>query len=127
MKSKLSLILTWLTWIVVIVLWLILSHAGEINPTKLPSPENVIKQAANLFVYGYNGIPFWYHIGISLMRLGIAIAIALLTAIPLGLLCGYFPKLQAVIGSVVNFIKPLPPLAYYTLLIIWLGIDEASR
>ncbi|MGI6508547.1 MAG: ABC transporter permease [Saccharofermentanales bacterium] len=127
MKSKLSLILTWLTWIVVIVLWLILSHAGEINPTKLPSPENVIKQAANLFVYGYNGIPFWYHIGISLMRLGIAIAIALLTAIPLGLLCGYFPKLQAVIGSVVNFIKPLPPLAYYTLLIIWLGIDEASK
>ncbi|NLL63083.1 MAG: ABC transporter permease [Ruminococcaceae bacterium] len=126
-KQNQNYILTWLTWIFILVIWLILSHVGEINITKLPTPENVLKQAASLCFNGYNNIPLWHHIGISLLRLSVAISAALITAIPLGLLCGYFSKLQAVIGSVVDFIKPLPPLAYYTLLIIWLGIDEESK
>ena len=52
---------------------------------------------------------------------------ALITAIPLGLLCGYFAPLRAVVNSLINFYRPLPPLAYYSLLIVWLGIDESSK
>ena len=40
---------------------------------------------------------------------------------------GYFDRFRAIIDSIVQFYRPLPPLAYYTLLILWLGIDESSK
>ena len=52
---------------------------------------------------------------------------AIFSAVPLGLLSGYFNKVEAIIDSVVEFYRPLPPLAYYTLLVLWFGIDDTSK
>lgn len=43
------------------------------------------------------------------------------------MLSGYFGKFRAVIDSIVQFYRPIPPLAYYALLILWMGIDDASK
>lgn len=67
------------------------------------------------------------HIGSSLYRLLFAYVLAVATAIPLGLLSGYFPKIHAVLEPIINFYRPLPPLAYYTLLILWMGIGDVSK
>lgn len=61
------------------------------------------------------------------MRLGIAMFCALILAIPLGLLSGYSKTVQSILDSLVNFYRPLPPMSYYVLLIMWLGIDESSK
>lgn len=115
------------TWAILIGAWFFVTNTNIISSQLVPSPQDVIRAFINIINNGYNSIPFWQHVGISFYRLIIAVFFALLTAIPLGLLSGYLPKFRAVIDSLVNFYRPLPPLAYYMLLILWLGIDEGSK
>lgn len=119
--------LSLLTWLSILALWFLVTNLNLISPSKLPSPQKVLAMMGEIFVNGYNYIPFWNHLGISFFRLVLAIFLAFITAIPLGLVCGYFPATRAIVNSLVNFYRPLPPLAYYSLLIVWLGIDEASK
>lgn len=115
------------TWVLLLALWLLASETGVIPANKLPSPLDVLRALQNILQNGYNEQSLWSHLGISFARLFFATVAAVITAIPLGLVSGYFPKVRAVIDSLVNFYRPLPPLSYYTLLIIWLGIDESSK
>lgn len=115
------------TWLVIIAFWCISTNTGLVSSQLLPSPQQVYGAFIRIINDGYNSIPFWKHLGISFYRLFVAVFFALITAIPLGLLSGYFSKFRAVIDSLVSFYRPLPPLAYYMLLILWLGIDEESK
>ena len=115
------------TWGVILLLWTLLSVFNVLPSHKLPSPFEVIFTFKDILINGYNYTSFWSHIGISMFRLIISVIISIITAIPLGLICGYFPKIRAILNSFVNFYRNLPPLAYYSLLIIWLGIDEKSK
>ena len=62
-----------------------------------------------------------------MQRLAIAFVLVLVTAIPLGLLSGYSSKVRAFFEPIVEFYRPLPPLAYYTILVLWMGIGNASK
>lgn len=115
------------TWFVIISLWFITTKTGWISSSLVPSPMQVIETFGEIIKNGYNGTSFWQHAGISLYRLVVSSSLAVLTAVPLGLLSGYFERVRGVVDSVVQFYRPLPPLAYYTLLILWLGIDESSK
>ncbi|UUV98874.1 ABC transporter permease [Vagococcus luciliae] len=118
---------TYATWLIILVAWLIVTETNLVSSRLIPSPIQVVKTAGDIFINGYNGMSFWQHIGISLYRLIVSSFLAVLTAIPLGLMSGYFPRFRAVVDSLVQFYRPLPPLAYYTLLILWLGIDESPK
>jgi ABC-type nitrate/sulfonate/bicarbonate transport system permease component len=111
----------------VLALWWVASHAGWVSPLFLPTPEAVIKAFADIVVNGYKGVPLLFHIWESLYRLGVALVLAVVIAVPLGMACGAFDKLRAVVEPLIEFYRPLPPLAYYTLLVIWLGIENASK
>jgi len=76
---------------------------------------------------GYKDHSLLFHIRESMFRLGLALALAILTAIPLGMLSGFFKPVRAALDPLIEFYRPLPPLAYYTLLVIWLGIDNPSK
>lgn len=118
---------TYLTWFVIVAAWYLVSEFNLISSRLVPSPIQVIKTFFDILTNGYNHISFWEHMGISMYRLSLASFLALITAIPLGLLSGYSIKARAIVDSIVQFYRPLPPLAYYTLLILWLGIDESSK
>lgn len=60
-------------------------------------------------------------------RLFIAFFCAVITAVPLGLASGYNSKIRAIFEPIIEFYRPLPPLAYYTLLVLWLGIENESK
>ncbi|MFC5701699.1 ABC transporter permease [Cohnella faecalis] len=107
--------------------WWAVTAAGWINPLFVPSPQAVWKAFVEICRDGYKGSPLMTHIGASLLRLGIAFAIALATAIPLGLISGHFAKARAIVDPFIEFYRPLPPLAYYTLLVLWLGIGNSSK
>ena len=111
----------------VLGLWWLASHWGWVNPLFLPTPEKVLSAFGEILTHGYKGVPLIFHIGDSLYRLGVAIALAILTAIPLGMACGTSRRLRAVFEPLIEFYRPLPPLAYYTLLVIWLGIENPSK
>ncbi|MBQ1352418.1 MAG: ABC transporter permease subunit, partial [Firmicutes bacterium] len=76
---------------------------------------------------GYKGSTLFGHLGASFFRLFTAFFLAIATAVPLGLLSGYNKKVRAAFDPIIEFYRPLPPLAYYTLLVLWLGIGNGSK
>ncbi|WP_368252090.1 ABC transporter permease [Enterococcus sp. 2201sp1_2201st1_B8_2201SCRN_220225] len=125
-KKKFNLIMI-MTWVCLIALWWIATTSGLVNSQLIPSPKQTWETFLDIAKNGYNGTSLWGQLGISFYRMFVASFLAIITAIPLGLLSGYFLPFQAVFDSLVQFYRPLPPLAYYTLLILWLGIDDTSK
>lgn len=126
-KITIEKLITAATWIIILGCWYIITKFEIVSPTLVPSPYKVWTTFLKILNSGYNGFPLLGHLGSSFERLFTALGLAVVTAIPLGLLSGYFRKIRAVIDSVVEFYRPLPPLAYYTLLVLWLGIDNTSK
>ncbi len=122
-----NLTITGMTWIVILVVWAVLTMNGRISEIIIPSPAGVWKCFVELLSEGYKGTSLWGHLASSLRRLFIAYFWAVILAIPAGLLSGTSQKLRAVIEPIIAFIRPLPPLGYYTLIILWMGIGDSSK
>jgi taurine transport system permease protein len=110
-----------------VLLWFLVTNLGLVNPLFFPSPQSVWSAFITIVQDGYKGKPLLVHIGSSMWRLLIAFVMALGLAVPMGLASGYFKPVRAVLDPFIEFYRPLPPLAYYTLLVIWLGIEDGSK
>ncbi|MHC5268309.1 ABC transporter permease [Enterococcus sp. LJL98] len=115
------------TWVALLFIWWFVTNTGVIQSKLVPSPQDTWWTFLDILSNGYNGTTLLGQLGISFYRMFMALLFAILTAIPLGLMSGYFLSFQAIFDPIVQFYRPLPPLAYYTLLILWLGIDETSK
>jgi taurine transport system permease protein len=109
------------------ILWFVVTALQWISPLFLPSPQAVWTAFVNILQHGYKGQPLWLQAFASMNRLFWAFLLTVVTAIPLGLLSGCSRRVQAVLDPFIEFYRPLPPLAYYTLLIIGLGIEDNSK
>lgn len=69
----------------------------------------------------------WQHTLASLGRVMIALIAAILIGVPIGILMGSNRTLKAVLDPLLEFYRPIPPLAYLPLLVIWLGIGELTK
>lgn len=112
---------------IVIFTWWIIAHNEWVSPVFLPHPLQVWKTFVDILQEGYKGHSLLSHMGDSLFRLGIAFLLALLTAVPLGIVSGCSSIVKALLNPFIEFYRPLPPLAYYTLLVLWLGIGDSSK
>lgn len=112
---------------VAFLIWWGVSYLNLVNPLFVPSPGSVWNAFIEIFREGYKGNSLSAHIADSLFRLSVAFLVALVIAIPLGLVSGYSPWVRAVFDPFIEFYRPLPPLAYYTLLVLWLGIGDVSK
>ncbi|EOD01224.1 ABC transporter permease [Caldisalinibacter kiritimatiensis] len=126
-KNNIEKLLTIATWFIILGVWYLITKLELFSTTLVPSPYKVWITFINILEDGYNKVSIWIHLGASFKRLFGALGLAIITAVPMGLLSGYFSKIKAIIDSVVEFYRPLPPLAYYTLLILWFGIDDTSK
>ncbi len=111
----------------VLIIWYVVTALGLVRPLFMPTPASVWDSFVTVLTDGYRGHTLLAHLGISLQRVFIAFIIALIIAIPLGVLVGVSEKLEAALEPLINFYRVLPPLAYYTLLIMWMGISEAPK
>ena len=116
-----------LTGVSILVLWFCVTQFGNVNALIVPSPQAVWNSLLEILADGYKGYSLWQHIADSLWRLFLAYVAAIVTAVPLGLASGYFPKLRAALDPIIAFYRPLPPLAYYTVLVLWMGIGNGSK
>jgi ABC-type nitrate/sulfonate/bicarbonate transport system permease component len=66
------------------------------------------------------------HILYSLYRVAWGFSIACALGIPLGLLMGWFPLFHRLLSPIVELIRPIPPLAWIPIAIVWLGIGMRS-
>lgn len=113
--------------LVILLLWSLSTSLKWVDPLFLPSPTAVWSAFVEIVQDGYKGNSLLYHIFQSMYRLAIALVLAVITAIPLGMLCGFSKQVRAALDPLIEFYRPLPPLAYYTLLVIWLGIENPSK
>ena len=119
--------ITGLTVAVILAVWYLASNVFGVSPLFLPSPQSVWKAFLTICATQYKGYTLWQHLGSSLQRLMIAFGLSVVTAVPLGLASGYVPWIKAIWEPIIEFYRPLPPLAYYTLLVLWMGIDNESK
>ena len=76
---------------------------------------------------GFTNTPFLDHVGISAARVFGAFLLACVIGIPLGLAMGMSPIIRGIFDPPIEFYRPIPPLAYLPLMIIWFGIGETSK
>lgn len=119
--------ITLLTLGALFALWYGVSVSGWVPPYFVPTPMKTWQTFLRIVEEGYRGHTLWAHLWASLTRVLLAYGASVLIGVPLGLAMGSDRRIAAVFDLPIEFYRPLPPLAYYTLLVIWLGIDNASK
>ncbi|MGG7600096.1 taurine ABC transporter permease TauC [Pseudomonas sp. WC1] len=116
-----------LTLASLLLVWWLVTTAGWIEPLFLPSPADILAKGWTLLTQGYMDASLWQHLGASLGRIGLALLAATLTAIPVGIAIGYNRVARGILDPLIEFYRPIPPLAYLPLIVIWCGIGELSK
>jgi taurine transport system permease protein len=112
---------------VLVALWFIVTNMGWVKPLFLPSPQAVMQQFYEYVTGQANDKPLWQHFLASMLRVFSAFALACVTAIPIGIAMGMSRVARGIFDPPLEFYRPLPPLAYLPLIIIWFGIDELPK
>jgi taurine transport system permease protein len=116
-----------LTLVALVVIWWAVTATGMIEPLFLPPPSAVLQKGWLLVTSGYMDSTLWQHLGASLSRIGLGLGFAVLTAVPVGIAIGANRIARGVLDPLIEFYRPIPPLAYLPLIVIWCGIGELSK
>jgi ABC-type nitrate/sulfonate/bicarbonate transport system, permease component len=109
--------------IAIILAWQLIASLGLVSPALLPSPAYIVET----FIYLIQSGDLWRHVSSSAARVFQGYAIAATLALTLGIAMGAFPKIDRVMRLLVQILKPVPPIAWIPLAILWFGIDEGSK
>lgn len=99
----------------------------QMEPIWLPPPENVLRRMVDIFQEGYRDSFLLEHLGISLYRVIAGFFFGALLGIPLGYAMGLSDWFRGWFDPIVEFMRPVPPLALIPLVIIWAGIGETGK
>ncbi|GIM95011.1 putative ABC transporter, permease protein [Paractinoplanes toevensis] len=130
-RRKRRILLRLVALVVLYGLWEIAARTTR-NPTFIPSPgavwhQLIVTSTVHGGIRGYSGHLLIEHLGVSLRRILIGSAIGVAGGLVLGLIMGTVTWFRVVTEPVVTFVRALPPLAYFSLFIIWFGIDETPK
>lgn len=107
--------------------WSLATALGLVSPVFLPSPASVIAQFVAVSRSGFVDATLAQHLLASLGRVFAAIVAAIAVSVPIGIAIGLSPIGRGVFDPIIEFLRPIPPLAYLPLVIIWFGIGETSK
>ncbi|MCW9047107.1 MAG: ABC transporter permease subunit [Gammaproteobacteria bacterium] len=99
----------------------------QMEPIWLPAPENVVSRLIEISQHGYQNISLTENIGWSLLRVLAGFLLGSLVGIPLGYAMGLNGWFRGWFDPIVEFMRPIPPLALIPLIIIWFGIWETGK
>ncbi len=121
-----------LSVIVFFVVWQAVAVSGIWNQTFVPYPSAVWRAFLDVStthdgVRGYAGYLLCEHLYMTLRRVFAGVVIGVVLGVLLGLVMGSVSWVRSVLEPWLTFLRALPPLAYFFLLVIWLGIDEAPK
>jgi taurine transport system permease protein len=121
-----------LSLVVFFGVWQLAAVSGVWNQTFVPYPSTVWRAFLDIStthdgVRGYAGYLLWEHLYMTLRRVLAGVVIGVALGVLLGLVMGSVSWVRSVLEPWLTFLRALPPLAYFFLLVIWLGIDEAPK
>ncbi len=99
----------------------------QMEPIWLPAPEAVWSRLGEIATVGYRNSTLAEHLGYSLFRVIVGFFLGALVGIPLGYAMGLSNWFRGWFDPIVEFMRPVPPLALIPLVIIWAGIGEVGK
>jgi len=112
--------------------WWVVADLKIWNANQLPAPASVwtalrVSLTTREGVRGYGGYFLYQDLWASLWRILEGVFWAIAIGAPLGLLLSLVRPVRVVFEPYLSFLRSIPPLAYFSLLIIWFGIDDTSK
>lgn len=104
-----------------VVVWYVVSRG--MSPLFLPGPDLVAQAAVRLVADGTLPVDVW----MSFRRVITGWVLGSAVAIPLGIMAGRISLVRTLVEPFVEFFRYIPPIAFLTLALIWLGLGEASK
>lgn len=108
------------SFFVLIGIWQFAFWAGKFNEALFPSPWSVGKALLYMMTEGNIG----KDIAASLYRFGFGYLTAIVMGVLLGLLLGWFPSAFSYMNPIVQIIRPISPVAWIPLFVLWFGIGD---
>ena len=99
----------------------------QMEPIWLPAPEAVIARLGEIATEGFRNSTLAEHLGFSLFRVIVGFILGAIVGIPLGYAMGLSNWFRGWFDPIVEFMRPVPPLALIPLVIIWAGIGEVGK
>lgn len=107
--------------------WVATREGGWVSPLFLPPPQDVWDAFMRLWSRPYLGSSLGEHIGASLRIVAGGWLLAGLVGLPLGIAMGWWKRARWIAFPVFQLLRPVPPLAWIPLAILWLGIGNSAR
>ena len=112
----------------VVLLWHLLTSVwGVISPVRFPTPVEVAAALQQISVEGYSNARLHEHVVRSVLLVSMGFAVASSMGVALGLAMGASRTVEALVNPVFLLLRPIPPLAWIPLAIVWLGLGDAAK
>lgn len=116
------------TLVVLLAVWWAVAAQQWVSPLFLPPPGQVLEKLITIAgPQGFMDATLWQHLGASLMRILVALLAAVIIGVPVGIAMGLSPTVRGILDPLIELYRPVPPLAYLPLMVIWFGIGETSK
>lgn len=123
-KKVLYTVMPFLSLVIIVIGWIIISGA---NDRIVASPMKVLSRIVELVTVPISGYTLFGHIWASLVRVFEALFFAIIIGVPMGIMIGWNKTFAAIVGTLFEFIRPIPALAWIPLIIVWFGIGELPK
>ena len=107
--------------------WIVASVFELVEPFYWPSIDGTWDRLVKIASEGFRNVALWDHIGISVYRVLSGVFYGTLVGVPLGFAMGLSSTGRGLFDPIVEFMRPIPPLALIPLVILWFGIDEFAK
>jgi len=111
----------------VLAWWIVTGPAALVAPLYLPPPAEVLATFGRMAREPYLGSTLWAHVYASLSIVLLGWLLAGAVGLPLGVAMAWWPRLRWIVFPLFQLVRPVPPLAWIPLAIIWLGIGDGAR
>lgn len=109
--------------VTLLALFEIVPRLGIINPAYLPPLSTVLE---TMFTDMLPSAEFWKGLGNTLLTLGISLAVVIVSGMVLGVLIGRIAFLKNLTATTIEFLRPIPAVAFIPLVVAIFGLDRAA-
>jgi taurine transport system permease protein len=112
----------------VLALWQVLTAVtGFVSPARFPTPVEVGAALQQIEIEGYSNARLHEHALRSVLLVTMGFIVASSVGVALGLAMGASRVAEAFINPIFLMLRPIPPLAWIPLAIVWLGLGDAAK
>lgn len=108
---------------VLLIIWWVVAELEIFNILLLPSPEKIFETLLKKI----GDLSLFYELSISIGRVLKGYFLATFLGISLGILIGLSEHIYRLTELVIHILRPIPPIAWIPLVILWMGIGESSK